>query len=298
MCRVGWQPSAQAHLLVLLALADREIRAWARRSMPQDLRQEVPAPLALRVVEEVVRIVPLDDLPLSMKITQSATALAKPISCVTTSMVMPCCASSIITSSTSLIISGSSAEVGSSNSMILGVRHSARAIATRCCCPPESCSGNLAAWSAMRTRSSCCIALASASFLGSLPTHMGDSVRFSSTVRCGNRLNCWNTMPTLRRTRSMAFTSSPSSVPSTTSRPSWYSSSALTQRISVDLPEPEGPQMTMRSPGATFRSMSRSTWKSSPYHLLTFSKLMMVSGMGLSRQRCLLWFRRASTQRL
>jgi hypothetical protein len=40
------------------------------------------------------------------------------------------------------------------------------------------------------------------------------------------------------------------------------------QRIMVDLPEPEGPQMTMRSPRSTFRLMSRSTWKS-PYHLLT-----------------------------
>ena len=33
------------------------------------------------------------------------------------------------------------------------------------------------------------------------------------------------------------------------------------QRISVDLPEPDGPQMTMRSPLATTRSMSRySLW--------------------------------------
>ena len=47
--------------------------------------------------------------------------VAKPISCVTTSMVMPAAASSFITSSTSLIISGSSAEVGSSKSMIFGL---------------------------------------------------------------------------------------------------------------------------------------------------------------------------------
>jgi 23S rRNA A2030 N6-methylase RlmJ len=31
-------------------------------------------------------------------------------------------------------------------------------------------------------------------------------------------------------------------------RPCWCSSSRLMQRIMVDLPEPEGPQMTMRSP--------------------------------------------------
>jgi hypothetical protein len=34
---------------------------------------------------------------------------------------------------------------------------------------------------------------------------------------------------------------------------------ALMQRISVDFPEPDGPQITMRSPRETSRSMSRST---------------------------------------
>ena len=58
-------------------------------------------------------------------------------------------------------------------------------------------------------------------------------------------------MPTWRRTVSIAFTSSLSSMPSTVSWPSWCSSSRLMQRISVDLPEPDGPQMTMRSPRAT-----------------------------------------------
>ncbi len=50
------------------------------------------------------------------------------------------------------------------------------------------------------------------------------------------------------------------------------------QRISVDLPEPEGPQMTMRSPARTSRSTSVNTWKW-PYHLLTFSMRMMGSVM-------------------
>src|SRR5665811_972165 len=40
------------------------------------------------------------------------------------------------------------------------------------------------------------------------------------------------------------------------------------QRIMVDLPEPDGPQITMRSPPITLRLMSRNTWKS-PYHLFT-----------------------------
>ena len=39
----------------------------------------------------------------------------------------------MVVSSTSFTISGSSAEVGSSKSMILGFMHSERAMATRCC---------------------------------------------------------------------------------------------------------------------------------------------------------------------
>src|SRR6266568_2476430 len=57
-----------------------------------------------------------------------------------------------------------------------------------------------------------------------------------------------------------------SSTPSTTMRPCWCSSSRLMQRIMVDLPDPDGPLMMMRSPRFTLRFMSRRTWKS-PYHL-------------------------------
>ena len=124
------------------ALAGRA--CGAAGSVRQDLGQEVAAcARSSGALKNSCGVFCSTIWPWSMKITRSATALAKPISCVTHSMVMPWPASSIITSSTSLIISGSSAEVGSSNSMILGVRHSARAMATRCCWPPESCSGYL-----------------------------------------------------------------------------------------------------------------------------------------------------------
>ena len=62
---------------------------------------------------------------------------------------MPSSASAVMTASTSLIISGSSALVGSSNSITLGSIASDRAIATRCCWPPESCAGYLSAWLAI-----------------------------------------------------------------------------------------------------------------------------------------------------
>src|SRR6478752_2838074 len=56
------------------------------------------------------------------------------------------------------------------------------------------------------------------------------------------------------------------------------------QRIMVDLPEPDGPQMTIRSLLVTRRLMSRSTWKS-PYHLCTpimSTATPVRSGAGLS----------------
>ena len=118
-----------------------------------------------------------------MKITRSATVLAKPISWVTQSMVMPSRASSIITSSTSLIISGSSAEVGSSNSITSGRRHSARAMATRCCWPPDSWPGYLWAWSAICTRSRNSMAVASASRRGFFCTQVWAMQQLSSTDR-------------------------------------------------------------------------------------------------------------------
>ena len=62
------------------------------------------------------------------------------------------------------------------------------------------------------------------------------------------------------------------------------------QRIIVDLPEPDGPQTTMRSPRMTLRLMFLSTWKS-PYHLFTSTISIAASvrrhlGADASRPRC------------
>ena len=46
------------------------------------------------------------------------------------------------------------------------------------------------------------------------------------------------------------------------------------QRIIVDLPEPEGPHTTTRSPSRTFRSMLRNAWKSPKYLLTPVSSMM------------------------
>ena len=156
---------------------------------------------------------------------------------------------------------------------------SERAIATRCCWPPESWPGYFRACSGILTRVRYSIASSSASALGVLRTQMGAKVQFSSTVRCGKRLNCWNTMPTSRRTLSICFKSPVNSMPSTTMVPFWCSSRRLMQRMSVDLPDPEGPQMTIRSARLTVRSMSRRTWNS-PNHLFIPSIRIIGSLMG------------------
>src|SRR5699024_6519400 len=77
-------------------------------------------------------------IPSSIKSTRSPTSRANPISCVTTTIVMPSCARFFITSNTSPTNSGSKADVGSSNNIIFGSIAKERAIATRCCCPPDS----------------------------------------------------------------------------------------------------------------------------------------------------------------
>ena len=70
--------------------------------------------------------------PASIITTRSPTSRAKPISWVTTTIVIPSLASLRISSRMPLTSSGSSAEVASSNSIIFGSSASARAMATRC----------------------------------------------------------------------------------------------------------------------------------------------------------------------
>ena len=107
----------------------------------QHLGEKLLQPGVLGMGEEGLGLVLLGDIASSIKSTRVATERAKPISWVTTTMVMPSSASSFIISSTSPTISGSRAEVGSSKSITSGFMAKARAMAMRCCWPPESCLG-------------------------------------------------------------------------------------------------------------------------------------------------------------
>ena len=143
--------------------------------------------------------------------------------------------------------------------MICGCIASARTIATRCCWPPDSRSGYSPCLSASPNLASRSCAAATASAFGMPSALTGASVTLRSTVMCGNRLNDWNTMPTLRRTRFASIPGAVTSWPSRKIRPELIGSSRFRQRSSVDLPDPDAPIRQTTSCGATARSMPLST---------------------------------------
>ena len=120
-----------------------------------------------------------------MNRTRSAALRAKPISWLTTIMVIPLSRNERMTSSTEPTSSGSSALVGSSNSMTRGSSAIERAMATRCCWPPESWPGVWAARSARPTRSSAARPSASAVARDLPATLRSASVTLPSAVMCG-----------------------------------------------------------------------------------------------------------------
>jgi hypothetical protein len=139
--------------------------------------------------------------------------------------------------------------VGSSASTIGGRLTSARAIATRCCWPPERRDGSEVSRPSRPTAASSSRARASLS----KPTRYGSTgaITLSITVSAGSRLKRWKTKPTRRRwAASSRRESPPSSLPATVTVPSSGRSSAPIRCSSVDLPEPDGPDTATAAPGA------------------------------------------------
>ena len=88
----------------------------------------------------------------------------------------------------------SSAPNGSSMSRIRGSNDSARAIATRCCMPPDSWYGMCFVNSPSSTRSSISFARFARQSRG-LPRISSGSLTLSSTLRQSNSTGAWKTMP-------------------------------------------------------------------------------------------------------
>ena len=140
----------------------------------------------------------------------------------------------------------------------------ARAMATRCSCPPESWRG----WWCMRSASPTMRRAVSTRRFRSL-RERGVRSRGSSTLRkalrTGMRLWTWKTKPTWRARQPASWLrDSPArSVPPTDTVPAVGTSRPPSRLSSVVLPEPLGPMKATNSPAATSRSSPRRTWMSS-----------------------------------
>ena len=143
----------------------------------------------------------------------------------------------------SRVVLGSRAEVASSHSRMLGSQARARAMATRCFCPPDSWAGYASALSGRPTTSSSSRARRSASAFFTPAISMGKQMFFKQ-VRCISRLNCWKIMlMDRRRTMSSLGPMAHRSAPSMMTCPAVGRSSRLMHRTSVDLPAPLMPTM-------------------------------------------------------
>ena len=233
-------------------------------------------------------------VPSAMNTTRLAARRAKPISWVTTTIVIPSPASDVITASTSLTISGSRALVGSSNNITLGCMARDRAMATRCCWPPDNWAGYFSACVATPTRSNSAIARVRASAAGTLRTLTGASMTFSRIVLWANRLKDWNTMPTSDRSWASLRPSAGRTSPSMAMVPESMVSSRLIVRHSVDLPEPDGPSTTTTCPRSTSRLTSLSTCRAPKCLLTPWMEIMGTvapSAMRRPYRRCLAFAR-------
>ncbi len=149
---------------------------------------------------------------------------------------------------------------GSSISSSAGWAARARAMATRCCIPPDSCHGRCSAKSPSLT--SCSISIARCRRLDlSQPFSSSGSSTFLTTLRQSNSPACWKAMPYSwsSRARSADF-------PLTVIAPVLGSMRLAIRRSNVDLPQPDGPIRLTNSPAATVRSTSTiaSTWRVVP----------------------------------
>ena len=160
-------------------------------------------------------------------------------------------------SSTRLALIRSKLAVGSSARMICGRLTIARAIATRCCSPPESACGWCNALSSRPTFSSAAVARACASRCGA-PATISGKVTLASTFRSFSRRTCCKIKPKLRRSKGKpAALICPISCPLTNTRPLLGRSIAAIIFNNVDLPAPDGPAKNTSSPRSTTKDTSR-----------------------------------------
>ncbi len=156
------------------------------------------------------------------------------------------------------LVVGSRLPVGSSASRIAGRFTKARAIATRCCSPPDSSCGKRCSLPPRPTSSSTSGTVCAIACRG-LPITCSANATFSNTVLFGSSRKSWNTTPIWRRSAgTFQLASRATSLPATCTRPLVARSSRSTRRRKVDLPDPDDPTRKTNSPLATSRLTSSS----------------------------------------
>ena len=126
-------------------------------------------------------------------------------------------------------VSGSRLPVGSSAMIIFGIFNKARAMAIRCCSPPESSLGILVRLSVMPTCANTSSIRRSIFWLSFQPVACKTNLRFFATERSCKSWKSWKIIPICRRSAGMRFclissTLSPST--SAFSASSWSMSSS------------------------------------------------------------------------
>ncbi len=162
-------------------------------------------------------------------------------------------------SSTSRPLCESRLPVGSSASRSRGRVAMARAMATRCCSPPDSSAGYRRSRPDTPVRSSASSTRVRTSPRRT-PANSSGQATLLATVSDGTRLKAWNTKPTLCRRKSASALpgSVARSFPSRITRPASGASRPAIRLRSVVFPEPLGPISETNDPARISRLMPES----------------------------------------
>ncbi len=146
------------------------------------------------------------------------------------------------------LVPGSRLPVGSSARKINGRLTNARAMATRCCSPPDNSSGircSLPSRPTSRSTSGTTLLMVTRG----LPITSSAKAMFWWTFLLGSSRKSWKTHPMERRKAGTFHDDSrATSLPSTSTVPDVGVSSRSSSRRNVDLPDPDGPTRNTNSP--------------------------------------------------
>ncbi len=174
-------------------------------------------------------------------------------------------------------LSWSRLAVGSSAIRIAGRLTMARAIARRCCSPPESSMGLRSSLPDSPTLSRAARARDAAESQG-CPWTASGSITFSNALRSNSRCVSCRMTPTARRRYGRARAGSLSSrCPFTWIDPRLAGSRPPISLSRVDLPAPDGPDTKTNSPALTRKLMSARILRPRPYDLNTCWNSIMAA---------------------